>query len=151
MPAEIQELQKNCHCNVFSCKSPRYKDNFFAVCISYMGQNINFDCYFYAAHYKRLKGCFCLWKLSDPAYNASFMFTVQWVIFSAWGGWIFKTVLNFAALELNISSLEKSFLTYYVLRISRGNADVQKCQHFEYNGINFLKDINRNESSKLIR
>lgn len=62
-----------------------------------------------------------------------------------------KTVLNFAALELNISSLEKSFLTYYVLRISRGNADVQKCQHFEYNGINFLKDINRNESSKLIR
>ena len=117
MPAEIQELQKNCHCNVFSCKSPRYKDNFFAVCISYVGQNINFDCYFYAAHYKRLKVCFCLWKLSDPAYNTCFMFTVQWVIFSAWGGWIFKTVLNFAALELNISSLEKSFLTYYVLAV----------------------------------
>ena len=153
MPAEIQELQKNCHCNVFSCKSPRYKDNFFAVCISYVGQNINFNLvlFFYAAHYKRLKGCFCLWKLSDPAYNTCFMFTVQWVIFSAWGGWIFKTVLYFVASELNISSLEKYFLTYCVLRISRGNADVQKCQNFEYNGINFLKDINRNESSKLIR
>lgn len=82
----------------------------------------------------------CLQHLFHVYSSMSYLFSMGWLNF--------KTVLNFAALELNISSLEKYFLSYYVLRISRGNADVQKCQNFEYNGINFLKDINRNESSK---
>lgn len=83
----------------------------------------------------------CLQHLFHVYSSMSYLFSMGWLNF--------QNSFIFCGVGTEHKFFRKIFS--YVLRISRGNADVQKCQHFEYNGINFLKDINRNESSKLTR